>query len=109
MYKVVKEKGNNVNVILENTETSKSLNLGRLTMEMIKILEEAGFSFGTEPGDTVIREAWSLEIKEETKDKLSKLAMRMSRPIRDQRKKTSEQAATEPDKIPDLFDLIFGQ
>lgn len=105
MYRVVKEKGNNVNVFVENTETKKSINIGRLSLEIIKILEEAGFTFGVAPGDTVLKDNWSLEINSETKDKLSKLAMKMSKPIRDQSKKSEQKA---PDAIPDLFDLIFG-
>lgn len=112
MYRVVKEKGNNVSILIENVESKKTLNIGRITMEIIKILEEAGFTFGTAPGDTTMKEAWNLEITSDTKDKLSKLAMRMSKPVRDQSKKatassTSEQKITSGE-VPDLFDLIFG-
>ena len=109
MYRVVKERGNNVNVFVENTETKKSLNIGRLSMDILKILEDAGYKFGTAPGETNLKDAWQLPISGERKDQLAKLAMRMSKPIRDQRKKpASEQAATTPDGVPDLFDLIFG-
>ena len=105
MYRVIKEKGNNVNVFVENTESKKSLNIGRLSMEMIKILEEAGFTFGTGYGDIVMRDKWVMEVNTDTKDKLSKLAMKMSKPIRDQSKKSEQKTA---DTVPDLFDLIFG-
>jgi hypothetical protein len=107
MYRVVKDKGNSVNIFVENTESKKSLNIGRLsTMEIIKILEEAGFTFGTSDGEIAIKDEWSLEINADTKDKLTKLAMKMSKPIRDQSKKSEHKAA--PDAIPDLFELIFG-
>lgn len=105
MYLVIKEKGNNQNVFVENTEAHKSLNIGRLSMEIIKILEEEGYTFGTAEEDIVIKDNWSLAINSDTKDKLSRLAMRMNKPIRDQRKKPSEQ---KPNEVPDLFDLIFG-
>ena len=107
MYRVIKEKGNNVNVFVENTESKKSLNIGRLSMEMIKILEEAGFTFGTGDGEIAVRDEWAIEINADTKDKLVKLAMKMSKPIRDQSKK-SEQKTAAPDAVPDLFELIFG-
>ena len=106
MYRVIKEKGNNADVFIENTEGKKSLKLGRLSMEMIKILEEAGFIFGTGEGEIAIRDEWKMEIDTDTKDKLSKLAMKMSKPIRNQSKK-SEQTA-EGEELPDLFELIFG-
>ena len=107
MYRVIKEKGNNVNVFVENTELKKSLNIGRLSMEMIKILEEAGFTFGTGDGEIAMKDEWAMEVNTDTKDKLAKLAMKMSKPIRDQSKK-SEQKTAAPDAVPDLFDLIFG-
>ena len=106
MYRVNKEKGNNVNIFVENTESKKSVNIGRLSMEMIKILEEAGITFGVAPGDIMLKDEWSIDISPETKDKLTRLAMKMSKPIRDQSKK-SEQTA-KPEDIPDLFSLIFG-
>lgn len=105
MYRVIKEKGNNVNVFIENIESKKSLNIGRLSMEMIKILEEAGFTFGTGDGEIAMRDEWTMEVNTDTKDKLAKLAMKMSKPIRDQSKKSEQKA---PDTVPDLFDLIFG-
>ena len=107
MYRVIKEKGNNVNVFVENTESKKSLNIGRLSMEMIKILEEAGFAFGTGDGKIAMKDEWAMEVDTDTKGRLAKLAMRMSKPVRDQSKK-SEQKSAAPDAVPDLFDLIFG-
>lgn len=107
MYRVIKEKGNNVNVFVENTESKKSLNIGRLSMEMIKILEEAGFTFGTGDGEIAMKDEWAMEVDTDTKDKLTRLAMKMSKPVRDQSKK-SEHKSAAPDAVPDLFDLIFG-
>lgn len=107
MYRVIKEKGNNVNVFVENTEINKQINIGRLSMEMIKILEEAGFTFGTGDGEIAMKDEWVMEIGTDTKDKLAKLAMKMSKPIRDQSKK-SEQKTAAPNAVPDLFELIFG-
>ena len=107
MYRVVKEKGNNVNVFVENTESKKSVNIGRPSIEMIKILEEAGFAFGTGDGKLLLRDEWSTEVNTDTKDKLVKLAMKISKPVRDQSKK-SEQNPAAPDAVPDLFELIFG-
>lgn len=107
MYRVVKECGNNTNVFIENTESKKSLNIGRLSLEILKVLEEAGFTFGTSDGEIALRDEWKLTIDIDTKDKLTKLAMKMNKPIRNQSKKVSEQKSPEGE-IPDLFDLIFG-
>lgn len=106
MYRVIKEKGNNTNIFVENTESKKSVNIGRLSMEIVKILEETGITFGVAPSDIMLKDEWSIDINSETKDKLTKLAMKMSKPIRDQSKK-SEQPA-KPEVIPDLYSLIFG-
>ena len=107
MYRVIKEKGNNVNVFVENTEDKRSLNIGRLSMEMIKILEEAGFTFGTGDGETAMKDEWTMEVDTDTKDKLARLTMKIHKPVRDQSKKR-EQKSAAPDAVPDLFDLIFG-
>ena len=107
MYRVIKEKGNNVNVFVENTEDKRTLSIGRLSMEMIKILEDAGFTFGTGEGEIAMRDEWTMEVDADTKDKLAKLTMKINKPVRDQSKK-SEQKSAAPDAVPDLFDLIFG-
>ena len=81
MYRVIKEKGNNVNVFVENTESKKSINIGRLSMEMIKILEEAGFTFGTGDGDIAMRDKWVMEVNTDTKDKLYKQELKYHIPL----------------------------
>ena len=39
MYKILKDKGNNMNIVLENTETKASIVIGRLTIDILSILE----------------------------------------------------------------------
>ena len=106
MYKLLKDKGNNSNVTLENTETKASVIIGRLTYEILKILEDAGFSFDTETGGISLRDAWSYDIKDETAKLLFDKAMRMKKPIRDQKKKP-ETPKTDNKKI-DAMDVLLG-
>lgn len=108
MYKILKDKGNNSNVTLENTDTSAQLNLGKISMEMLSILEKDGFSFGSEDSDIKLKDEWELEIGEDTKKDLERIAMRMKKPDRDQSKAKSEQVAKEKNKKIDAMDVLLG-
>ena len=106
MYKLVKEYGNNLNVILENTETHAQLNLGRLTIDILTLLEtNEDMTFG-EGGTTQLKDAWDFTIKDETAKELSAKAMRMSKPIRDQRKHKDE--PKKSNKEIDAMDVLLG-
>ena len=107
MYKLLKEKGNNLNVILENIDTRAQLNLGRLTIDILTLLEtKEGMTFG-EGGTTQLKDAWDFTIKDETAKELSAKAMRMSKPIRDQRKHKEEQPKKSNKEI-DAMDVLLG-
>ena len=107
MYRLLKEKGNNLNVMLENTETKAQLNLGRLTIDILTFLErKEGMTFG-EGGTTQLKDAWDFTIKDETAKELSAKAMRMSKPIRDQRKHKEEEIKKRNKEI-DALDVLLG-
>lgn len=107
MYKVIKSKGSSSNVSLMNTDTAMSINLGRITVKMLDIIKEDGYS--TEAGTITMTEEWDLKISPEAKDKLARLAMPMSKPIRDQRKKPEEKTTRPtPGGDIDIFNLIYG-
>lgn len=106
MYKLVKEHGNNLNVILENTETKAQLNLGRLTIDILTLLEaKEGLTFG-EGGEFQLKDSWDFTIKDETAKELSEKAMRMSKPIRDQRKVKDDKKKLN--KEIDALDVLLG-
>ena len=108
MYKLLKEKGNNSNVILENTETKAQLNLGRLTIDMLSLLEIAeDLTFGEKSGAIQFKDEWDIPIKDETAKELSAKAMRMSKPIRDQRKHKEEEIKKSNKEI-DAMDVLLG-
>lgn len=107
MYRVVKEVGTAENVYLQNTDTMAEINLGRMTPTILHILEEDGYKFGDLDKEITMKEKWNLHITEETKDKLRKLAMPMSKPVRDQRK-NKEDKPKEEKKIVDVLDIIYG-
>jgi len=105
MYKLLKEKGNNANVTLENTDTKASIIIGRISMEILSILKEKeGIHFGSETGETALKDKWEFNIEDSTAKELSAKAMRMSKPIRDQRK---VQIKKENKKI-DAMDVLLG-
>ena len=107
MYRLLKEKGNNLNVILENVNTHAQLNLGRLTIDILTFLErKEGMTFG-EGGTTQLKDAWDFTIKDETAKELSAKAMRMSKPIRDQRKHKEEEIKKRNKEI-DAMDVLLG-
>lgn len=102
MYKVLKEKGNNSNVILENVETKASIIIGRLTMDILHILEKAGHKIG-EDGIN-FKDQWELSVNEEIGKELASKAMTMSKPIRDQRKVKPK----KDNKTIDAMDVLLG-
>lgn len=105
MYKVLKEKGNNANVVLENAETKASIIIGRLTMDILHILESAGHKIGDDGVN--FRDQWELDIDEETGKLLANKAMTMSKPIRDQRK-IKEEIPKKNNKEIDAMDVLLG-
>ena len=107
MYKILKEKGNNMNIVLENTETKASIVIGRLTMDIISILEsKEGVHFGDSKGELQLKDKWDITIKDETAKELSAKAMQMSKPIRDQRKVKEE--PKKSNKEIDALDVLLG-
>lgn len=101
MYRVVKANGNDANIIIQNTETKSNLIIGRFSYDIKKILEDAGYSFPPS------YEAWTFEVNSETAKSLASKAMRMKKPIRDQRKKPEENKKSDK-QVVDVFDMIFG-
>ena len=104
MYKVIKEAGNNSNVTLKNTETNAEVIIGRLSVEIVNKLEHAGYTFGDADGEIKLKDKWELEVNEETGKDLGRLAMKMTRPIRDQKKKVQKKSNKEIDAM----DVLLG-
>lgn len=98
MYKVYKPTGNGL-VSVENMDTHASVVIGKANMEIIKVIEEAGYEA------PVYTDEWNLEVNKECATTLATMAMRMKKPIRDQRKKKEE---PKPSAEVDMFDLIYG-
>ncbi len=109
MYRVNKEYGTSENVYLQNTDNGAELNLGRISVDIMNALRKDGYKFETVGEESFIslKEKWSLKVSEEVKDELRKLAMKMKKPIRDQRKvkKVEEKKTKQP---VDLLDIIYG-
>lgn len=102
MYKVLKEKGNNMNITLENIETKASIIIGRTTMDILRILDEAGHKIGDD--GIALRDKWELIVDEDTGKELASKAMTMSKPIRDQRKVKPK----KDNKHIDAMDVLLG-
>ena len=114
MYKLLKEKGNNMNLVLENTETKASIVIGRLTIDILSILEsKEGVHIGDSDDEIKLKDKWDMVIKDETAKEISAKAMRMSKPVRMQRKiqeemKTQEELKKKQNKEIDAMDVLLG-
>ena len=106
MYRLMKENGNNSNILIENENTHAQINLGRLSMDILSVLEaEEDMSFG-EDGLVTLTEKWDLMLKPSTVEILSKKAMRMSK--LKMKKQTEEQRRKELNKSVDAMDVLLG-
>ena len=109
MYRVNKEPGTKENVYLQNTDTMAEINLGRITLGLLRILETDGYKFDGTDDAITLKEKWTLKVSDEVKDELRKLAMPMKKPVRDQRKVKPQQEEKKETKQPvDLLDIIYG-
>lgn len=114
MYKLLKEKGNNMNLVLENTETKASIVIGRSTMDILSILEsKEGVHIGGDEDEIKLKDKWDITIGDETAKEISAKAMRMSKPVRVQRKMQEEMKAQEElkkkqNKEIDAMDVLLG-
>lgn len=105
MYKVLKEKGNNQNVTLQNTDTKASIIIGRISIEILNILERAGHKIdGT---SITMKDQWDLEVNDEIGKELASKAMTMTKPIRDQRKDKEDKPKKDNAKV-DAMDVLLG-
>lgn len=112
MYRVLKEKGNNQVVTLENTETKASIILGKLGMSVMSTLEK---EIDFEDRGLKFTDKWDLEISPELGKELAKCASPIKKPIRTKTSGSikSEQAPKKKKtksgrEVVDVFDLIFG-
>lgn len=103
-YKLLKEKGKNLSLVLENVTTHAQLNLGNLSIDILKLLEKTeGLTFGI-GGKIQLEDAWNIHISEDTAKELSKKAMQISKPIRN---KTEEEPKKSNKEI-DALDVLLG-
>lgn len=113
MYRVSKDRGAYENVFLQNTDTMSEINLGRITPELLRILEADGYKFSSTedktPGVIELKNPWALKISEAVKDELRVLAMPIKKPQRRKVKTEQKQVNTEQKKeIVDVLDIIYG-
>lgn len=101
MYLVSKEAGNNSNITLINQDTKASVIIGRMTMDILSILEETGQVFTRDN----LKSKWEFEVPEETGRKLASKAFIMKKPVRDQSKKSEQKKAN---KNIDAMDVLLG-
>lgn len=103
MYRLIKARGYDATVSIENMDTKATVIIGIAKIEIINILVEYGYEY------PAFQEEWDMEVNSEAAKKLAALALSMKKPIRDQRKKKEE--PTEEKRIGvevDAFDLIYG-
>ena len=108
MYRVTKEPGTKENVYLQNTDTMAEINLGRVTPGLLKILETDGYKFDDTEDAITLKKKWTLNVSDEVKEQLRKLAMPMKKPVRDQRKVKPQEEKKEVKQPVDILDIIYG-
>ena len=119
MYRINKDKGNNQNITLTNVEAKASVIIGKLTMDIMRILEKE-VEFDESKEHTIkLKDKWDFTISDEAGKELAKMASPIKKPIRAKTSRpsssTSEQTQTIQRKttksgreVVDVFDLIFG-
>lgn len=105
MYRLLKDKGNNSNLVLENMDTRTNLIIGKLTMNILSLLEEKeGIRFGDLDEEINLKNSWDIHISEETGKEIASKAMTMHKPVRDQRKVQIK----KDNKNIDAMDVLLG-
>ena len=120
MYRINKDKGNNQNITLTNVEAKASVIIGKLTMDIMRILEKE-VEFDESKEHTIkLKDKWDFTISDEAGKELAKMASPIKRPVRAKttsRPSTAESEQTQPiqrkttksgREVVDVFDLIFG-
>ena len=119
MYRINKDKGNNQNITLTNVEAKASVIIGKLTMDIMRILEKE-VEFDESKEHTIkLKDKWDFTVSDEAGKELAKMASPIKKPVRTKttsRPSTaSEQTQPIQRKTPksgrevvDVFDLIFG-
>lgn len=102
MYRILKDKGFNQTITLENLNTNAQINLGKLSTTMLAILEDSeGLRFGVkEDGLILVNDEWNINIKDETAKKLTEKILNSSIKIKTKK--------LEQNKI-DAWDVLFGK
>lgn len=109
MYKVTKDRGGYSTVTLEDTETCSTTLIGKLSHNIIKVLERSGLTFDTtKEGAIDMYTAWNFEVSRETAHELSELTMAMKKPIRTQKIKTEQKVEAKEPTMLTALDIIFG-
>ena len=98
MYRVFKPTGYG-NITIENTDSMASMMIDRTSTDVLRILKEGGCTIPDS-----YQEEWDIEVNKDIAEKLCNLAMRMKKPIRDQRKKVEQKDNKEIDAI----DVLLG-
>ena len=120
MYRINKDKGNNQNITLTNVEAKASVIIGKLTMDIMRILEKEVEFDETKEHTIKLKDKWDFTISDEAGKELAKMASPIKRPVRAKttsRPSTAESEQTQPiqrkttksgREVVDVFDLIFG-
>lgn len=113
MYRILKEKGNNQNITLENKDTKVSIIMGKLSTRIMSILETEIEFDESRIGAVKLTDKWDFDISDGAGKVLASTAMEISKPIKSQARIKSEQVLNKTKtksgkEAVDVFDLIFG-
>ena len=118
MYRINKDKGNNQNITLTNVEAKASVIIGKLTMDIMRILEKEVELDESKEHTIKLKDKWDFTVSDEAGKELAKMASPIKKPIRAKTSRPSTASEqTQPiqrkttksgREVVDVFDLIFG-
>ena len=101
MYKVIKDNGNNQNVFLVNTETNTQVCIGRVNKDVAEIAYNEVMTYNDYRERSVGE--WDIKITTAQAQSLSKLTMKMGKPIRIREEKKADKPKVN------ALDVLLGQ
>ena len=109
MYRLLKDAGNYSNIVVENTDTKATVMIGKISIEILHIMEEAGITMGAEIKPIT---KWDMPISVDLASKLVATTMKMKKPIRKTEPKKEKEETNDDHKQVnrniDAMDVLLG-
>ena len=106
MYKVMKEPGTSSMVKIMNTDSKSIITLGGISIPMLNILKDHGYSH--EEGNLELQDKWDISVEKEVAEQLARLSIPVSKPIKTKVDKEEEPKPKKSNREIDAMDVLLG-